>query len=278
MATVAQQPTTQRVAVLARTGSGSLSVVPAPAAAAPVATTSSSDQKALEKPSFFRLETFVIALLIVGNIGVSAMRGAWLPLITSVFVSVLHGLYGVVWLRPASFIKRCQRRRMKPFETFVHMALILRALQLSTLFLNWAWSLLVLGAFHWSTFLIGAVCCAVGQALNVYVFQTLGKEGVFYGNRFGKTIPWVSSWIFDTISHPQYVGCVLSYVGVWMLSPSLNTFHPCLSGVLCYIFTGLTEHSYTVEQRVHKGPRKNRAGETIGSGDESDMSDAESSK
>jgi methylene-fatty-acyl-phospholipid synthase len=46
------------------------------------------------------------------------------------------------------------------------------------------------------------------------LLQAIGHDGVYYGFKLGKTIPWVNGWPFDTVSHPQYVGSVMT---VWAL-------------------------------------------------------------
>lgn len=64
---------------------------------------------------------------------------------------------------------------------------------------------------QWLAFLLLA---CYGQSLNVGIFQAIGHDGVYYGFKLGKTIPWVNGWPFDTVSHPQYVGSVMT---VWAL-------------------------------------------------------------
>ncbi len=143
-------------------------------------------------------------------------------------------------------MRRKQNPSSDPYHTFVNAALVLRGIQLSLFFLVFinAWRS---GALASSSllFVLGVAACAVGQWLNYYVFVKLGKAGVFYGVRFGHVIPWVHSVVFDKVQHPQYVGCVLSYFGVWMLAPTYGTFHVAVMGSFCYVFTGLTEHTHT---------------------------------
>jgi hypothetical protein len=98
-----------------------------------------------------------------------------------------------------SICVRCSKQpaaAASPFDAFVNLALALRAVQL---------------LFFFFVF--------------VSAWSKLGKEGVFYGVRFGRVIPWVHSEVFDRVQHPQYVGAVLSYLGVWLLAPTAATFH-----------------------------------------------------
>jgi phosphatidyl-N-methylethanolamine N-methyltransferase len=79
----------------------------------------------------------------------------------------------------------------------------------------------------------GLTLIAIGQVFNIGVFYRLGNEGVFYGNRFGYDIAWIYSFPFSMLSHPQYVGTVLSIWGFffamrfpirdWYLIPCLES-------------------------------------------------------
>lgn len=55
---------------------------------------------------------------------------------------------------------------------------------------------------------------AAGQTLNVKVYQLLGHDGVYYGARFGRRIPWVSAWPYSHVRDPQYIGCILTLLGL----------------------------------------------------------------
>ena len=83
--------------------------------------------------------------------------------------------------------------------------------------------------------LLGAIALVFGQVLNLSVFQTLGKTGVFYGNRFGHAVEWKSGFPFSFFSHPQYAGTLLSIWGFfaimrfpqpdWIVLPLLETIY-----------------------------------------------------
>lgn len=53
-----------------------------------------------------------------------------------------------------------------------------------------------------------------GQFLNMRAYQLLGESGIYYGNRFGKEIGWVTEFPYGTIKDPQYVGSILSLIGI----------------------------------------------------------------
>lgn len=67
------------------------------------------------------------------------------------------------------------------------------------------------------------VLVAFGQLLNFRVYQLLGRDGVYYGFRFGKQIPWQTSWPYGNSNSlvrfrdPQYVGSMSTLVGLLIL-------------------------------------------------------------
>jgi len=82
---------------------------------------------------------------------------------------------------------------------------------------------------------VGGALVLAGQALNVSVFYRLGAVGVFYGDRLGQEVPWCREFPFSVLSHPQYVGTVLSIWGFfvamrfphddWILLPTLEAVY-----------------------------------------------------
>ena len=86
---------------------------------------------------------------------------------------------------------------------------------------------------------IGLTLIAIGQIFNFGVFYQLGNAGVFYGNRFGYDIAWINDFPFSVLSHPQYVGAVLSIWGFFfaMRFPMSDWYLiPCLESL--YYFLG----------------------------------------
>ena len=62
--------------------------------------------------------------------------------------------------------------------------------------------------------LVCAVVVAFGQHLNYRVYALLGIDGVYYGSRLGKAVPWVTSYPYSAFRDPQYVGCIATLLGV----------------------------------------------------------------
>jgi hypothetical protein len=72
-----------------------------------------------------------------------------------------------------------------------------------------------------------AALMGAGQALNGAVYAHLGSDGVYYGFKLGRTVPWCHAFPFNTgLRHPQYVGSVLS---IWSMVIMLMT--PANAGV-----------------------------------------------
>ncbi|HTQ24998.1 MAG TPA: methyltransferase [Candidatus Binataceae bacterium] len=99
--------------------------------------------------------------------------------------------------------------------------------------------------FAQADFLAKAAGCTlifVGQTLNFGVFYRLRMVGVFYGNRFGRDIPWCREFPFSLVEHPQYLGAVISIWGFflaarypfpdWYLLPALETVYYALGAQL----------------------------------------------
>jgi protein-S-isoprenylcysteine O-methyltransferase Ste14 len=79
--------------------------------------------------------------------------------------------------------------------------------------------------------------------------HTPGKEGVYYGVRLGRRIPWYEGFPFTVVPHPQYVGCILCIWGVTAVLFSQAAVNAGLLTVSCvwtgyYVFTGLIEHFF----------------------------------
>ncbi len=98
-----------------------------------------------------------------------------------------------------------------------------------------------IGLIQW---LAALALVAFGQSLNAGIFTAIGHEGVYYGFKLGKKVPWVNGWPFDTVSHPQYVGSVLTVWGmaalVWGQAPPSLPVLVALWTAL-YVITGVQE-------------------------------------
>jgi protein-S-isoprenylcysteine O-methyltransferase Ste14 len=75
--------------------------------------------------------------------------------------------------------------------------------------------------------------------------QAIGHDGVYYGFKLGKVIPWFYGWPFDTVPHPQYFGSVLTIWGmvalVWSQAPQAALVIMAGFWTLVYVVTALQE-------------------------------------
>lgn len=131
--------------------------------------------------------------------------------------------YAWVWRHPARFAARFARLddRRDPVLALRRLFLAFKALQIAV-FAAWcAWH--SAGGPLWTStgaapIGVAAALIAAGQALNTAVFWRLGNEGVFYGVRFGRAVPWCAGFPFRRFRHPQYVGARMTIWGFFLLA------------------------------------------------------------
>jgi methylene-fatty-acyl-phospholipid synthase len=159
---------------------------------------------------------------------------------SAVLLSIERVAYVFIWHHPATFRVWCVRtplvRLGQPIDVVRWLFVICKAIQ-AAVFTAWIY-LHSGGTLRPSdvgvlTIAAGGAFILVGQVFNLMVFRRLGTTGVFYGNRFGHEVPWCRTFPFSVVSHPQYVGTVLSIWGLflimrfpysdWYLLPALET-------------------------------------------------------
>ena len=64
---------------------------------------------------------------------------------------------------------------------------------------------------------IAVAWISLGQALNVGIYNAIGKDGVYYGFKLGRNVPWYEGFPFTVIHHPQYMGAILTEWGIFLL-------------------------------------------------------------
>jgi methylene-fatty-acyl-phospholipid synthase len=162
--------------------------------------------------------------------------------VAAVVLALERACYVGIARSPGAFRRRCAR---PPFARFGEPVVIVRklfygfkALQMSV-FVGWCW---VHEPGSWAppdgraaALVIGGALIVAGQLLNGSVFYRLGSAGVFYGNILGHEVPWCREFPFSVLSHPQYIGAVLSIWGFflaarfpsddWSLLPALETLY-----------------------------------------------------
>lgn len=166
-----------------------------------------------------------------------------------------HAMYAFIWYTPAKF--KAVARKLKPLgknavEVFHKLVFAGKILQQVAL-LSWAADAAgttVQGLLQqasneqWALF---AVLLGAGQYLNAGIYKAIGKDGVYYGFKLGRPVPWATGFPFNLgFRHPQYVGSVLSQLG--MVAPlatkatmGAGLLELTLFWVALYVITGIQE-------------------------------------
>lgn len=134
-----------------------------------------------------------------------------------------RGAYVWIWNYPTTFRAWCAHPMVQwiggSVEVVRALFVIFKLVQ-AGVFLGWFWIHghgQIVPTDSPGAAITGILLLLVGQTLNLGVFARIGTTGVFYGNRFGHVLPWVDSFPFSIVSHPQYVGTVLSIWGLFII-------------------------------------------------------------
>jgi methylene-fatty-acyl-phospholipid synthase len=170
-------------------------------------------------------------------------------LLAAILLSIERIAYIWAWRYPESFREFCERAPGglldEPITALRRLFYVFKAIQISV-FLAWCYHFgngsLVFARESALPVAAGAILLVVGQTLNLGVFYRLGTVGVFYGNRFGRDLPWCDEFPFSMLNHPQYTGALISIWGFfiatcfprpdWFLLPLLETLYYCVGALL----------------------------------------------
>eukprot|EP00640_Fibrocapsa_japonica_P006696 CAMPEP_0113935430 /NCGR_PEP_ID=MMETSP1339-20121228/2574_1 /TAXON_ID=94617 /ORGANISM="Fibrocapsa japonica" /LENGTH=180 /DNA_ID=CAMNT_0000937577 /DNA_START=125 /DNA_END=664 /DNA_ORIENTATION=+ /assembly_acc=CAM_ASM_000762 len=145
------------------------------------------------------------------------MNQGWL--ICAAALSVPHILYAFVWLFTSDFVSICKQLKVVPCDFMAKAGVSIKLWQ-------YAWisywhitngPMFTLTNQTYLRLAIGLTLVAIGQILNIAVYKTLGKDGVYYGAKLGRPVPWVNGFPFNTVRDPQYTGCILTIWGGFIL-------------------------------------------------------------
>jgi len=160
----------------------------------------------------------------------------------AVLLSLERLMYGVVWKKPQTVSKAAQLVGMKQKEPEMIFNFV-RGFKLVQMYVfgTWYWTHYGtnLPSLSWTQFLIGVPLLLFGQILNFMVWYRIGIEGVCYGCKFGRDIPWCTQFPYSHFSHPQYLGAILTVWGMfvfswndcpdWYILPVMETMLYCSS-------------------------------------------------
>ncbi len=165
----------------------------------------------------------------------------WAVLGAAAALSVERACYVWIARAPAAFRRVCAHPLVawlgEPVAVVRALFCGFKVLQLSV-FVWWCYLLggsLAPATLDGLALAVGSALIVAGQVLNLSVFYRLGAAGVFYGDRLGYEVPRCQAFPFSVLSHPQYVGTVMTIWGFfvvmrfphddWILLPALETVY-----------------------------------------------------
>jgi hypothetical protein len=158
--------------------------------------------------------------------------------------------YTILWTIPQLWVGICGAK--DPSEQMSYVAHVLKLVQAYVFYLLCQDHYLLPSQWVDELGQTTLVCCVflfvVGQYLNVSVYQTLGIPGVYYGVRFGISIPWCSDFPYNVtwLKHPQYIGSILSVVACLPIIQLPLSWGLYL--IACYVYMCVLE-SYEITPR-----------------------------
>ena len=156
---------------------------------------------------------------------------------SAALVASSHLCYALVWFAPNHFaqacnhnpLKRCGKHPVDVFSVLVLLTKIIQQIGLLLLVVNDRPKPLQLvyqiiahaGPHRWVAAMLLLV---LGQVLNAAIYLAIGKDGVYYGFKLGRPVPWSYDFPFNVgFRHPQYVGGVLSQLSLFCLFTTATT-------------------------------------------------------
>ena len=136
------------------------------------------------------------------------------------FLSISHIIYFIIWHFPSQYITICSNPCVHPVDLTFAFVFVGKVVQFSICII---WYLYINSFFlgeetnYPVSFLklaSGVFLLICGQWLNSAVWKTLGINGVCYGFKLGRPVPWITGFPFNIgVSNPQYVGSVITNFG-----------------------------------------------------------------
>ena len=176
---------------------------------------------------------FAVWLVAVSGVSTPtiSLDAPWLAVAAG--ASTSHILYAAVWYNPRAFCRLCECGLFQPlgrdavsvFAVFVATAKMVQQLGVGF------WAMMTVGgigplveAMMVTNWMLSLALLACGQLLNASIYRAIGQDGVYYGFKLGRPVPWCYDFPFNVgFRHPQYVGGLLSQLGVLVLLTTKET-------------------------------------------------------
>lgn len=213
------------------------------------------------------------ALVVASNVALFATGAqypyAWMDpkIIAAMLISSFSHfmLYPWIWYSPESYQKYLAGGH--GVEVYMYLVAVQKTLYtVGGLYCFFNLNTFISMFFDYPIFSAIAVAMSLfGVFLQREVYKKIGKEGVYYGFKLGKHIPWCFDYPFTVYRHPQYTGCVLIYLGMQFLImykdfpgewATMSMFH-----IWAYGMTGIMEEGsdQVVDTSAAETPKKEQS-------------------
>ena len=171
-------------------------------------------------------------------------------------MSISHIIYFIIWHFPKWYVRTCQNPCIHPVDLTFGFVCSGKLIQF---FVCFSWYLQINGFFlsdsqdfeiSWPRLVSALFLIVFGQWLNTAVWNTLGVNGVCYGFKLGRSVPWIMTFPYNIgISNPQYVGSAITNLGIASVlinqkSAEAGIFLAWMVWTVFYVFSGYVE-TYT---------------------------------
>jgi len=134
-----------------------------------------------------------------------------------IITSLSHILYYVIWNYPTDFVNFSQELKLSPFKLMSNVAYIQKILQILFIY-SYSINNNTIIPYLENLNVGNIMLIGIGQTLNLSVYYKLGIRGVYYGNKFGLELPYITTFPYNIrINNPQYIGCILTLCGLYPL-------------------------------------------------------------
>ena len=142
-------------------------------------------------------------------------------LILLIFVySLEHLFYTWAWFLPDQFMALAAASKTDPCEALQIGLGINKVIQIITVItFCLVYNVTFNDDISYFYVLLSIIGVGIGQFLNYSVYKALGVNGVYYGVKFGKKVPWCTQFPFNVpwLKHPQYLGAAITHISLWFL-------------------------------------------------------------
>lgn len=135
-----------------------------------------------------------------------------------------HVFYALIWLFPRKYIQLTDLFNLNTLNFTKSICFLQKIIQISFLAMLKYNNLI---PFLTNINTLNILFILIGQLLNAMVYYRLGSKGVYYGNRLGHPIKWLTLFPFNVLRHPQYIGSMMTFIGLYPLLDLTYIIYAC---------------------------------------------------